>query len=389
MKKIIRYGSHYLNSEDIKRVTRSLNSNSITQGLEIKNYENLLCKYFGSKYAVALSSGTAALHLGIKSFRLKKGLKVITSPITFIATASSILMNDLIPEFADINSKTYTLDPNFVEDKIKKDKKIKVIIGVDYAGHPCDWEAFKYLKEKYGLYLINDNCHSMGSKYYGKKDYAIKFADIVTQSYHAVKNITTGEGGAVLTQRKKISDFILNQRSHGMIKNSYLKINKGLWYYNVYDLGYNYRITDFQCALGSSQLSKLNKFVKKRRLLSNFYNRSFGDYKDLFTIPNVNEKKYFHSFHLYPLLVNFNKLKIDKKSFFKKMLKKGFSLQVHYIPLYKQPFLKKIIDKGKYPFSEEFYSKEVSLPIYFNLKKQDQKNLINKIFETLKIRNIY
>ena len=386
MKKIINYGSHYISNSDIKSVTRVLKSSNLTQGQMVNDFEQSLCNYFGSRYAISLSNGTAALHLGIKSLNLKNKDAVITSPITFIATASSILMNGLVPEFADINPETYTLDPNMVEDKIKKNTKIRAIIGVDYAGHPCDWEAFRYLKKKYDLYLINDNCHALGSKYLGKKTYAVEYADIVTQSYHAVKNFTTGEGGSILTNHKKIAEYIKLQRSHGMIKDNKTK-KKGPWYYKVNHYGYNYRLSDLQCALGISQLKQLDKFIKKRKEIADFYNDFFGKYPQIFQIPIVNKKKYSHSYHLYPLLINFKKLKIEKKFFFLKLLKANINLQVHYIPLFKQPFLKKVTKTTKpFLFSKYFYSREVSLPIHFEFFKDEQLYVAKKILEILNLK---
>ena len=381
MKKIINYGSHYISNSDIKSVTRVLKSSNLTQGQMVNDFEQSLCNYFGSRYAISLSNGTAALHLGIKSLNLKNKDAVITSPITFIATASSILMNGLVPEFADINPETYTLDPNMVEDKIKKNRKIRAIIGVDYAGHPCDWEAFRYLKKKYDLYLINDNCHALGSKYLGKKTYAVKYADIVTQSYHAVKNFTTGEGGSVLTNHKKIAEYIKFQRSHGMIKDNKTK-KKGPWYYKVNHYGYNYRLSDLQCALGISQLKQLDKFIKKRKEIADFYNDFFGNYPQIFQIPIVDKKKYSHSYHLYPLLINFKK--INKNYFFSEMLKDKIQLQVHYIPLYKQPFIKKYLKEKKYFNCENFYKNVFSIPIFYNLNNIQQKYLLKKILKNIK-----
>lgn len=386
-KKIINYGSHYISKLDIKNTIASLKSNYITQGANVEKFEKNLSSYFGSKYAKVLSNGTTALHLAIKSLKLKKSSLVLTTPITFISTASTILMNDLYPDFADINLKSYTLDINKVEDKLKKNKKIKAIIGVDYAGHPCDWKSLSYLKKKYGIYLINDNCHALGSGYLGKKNYASKYADVVTQSFHAVKNFTTGEGGAVLTNDPKINNFINEYRSHGMVKEPVSK-NYRMWFYKVAQYGYNYRLSDFQCALGISQLKQLDTFVKKRRLIAENYNLYLSKYSDFLKIPEVNKKDCYHSYHLYPLLINFKKLKIKKNIFFLKMLNKGYRLQVHYIPLYKQPFLKKFsnfYNKEMFSNSEIFYHQEVSLPIFFDYKKLQQSRFIKSMLDSLEL----
>ena len=381
----INYGKHYIDNIDREEAVKVLKSGWLTQGPSVNKFELDLKKYFNSKYCVVVSNGTAALHLGIKALNLKIGTKVLTTPITFISTASSIIMNQLIPEFADIDKNTFTLDPNYVEDKLKKDKKIKVIVGVDYAGHPCDWESLNFLKKKYNLILINDNCHAMGSNIKGNKGYAVKYADIVTHSFHPVKNFTTCEGGCILTNNKSFYEFFLLLRSHGMIK-SKKNLNKyGSWFYEVKEIGYNYRLTDLQSAIGSSQLKKLDKFVTKRRHIADFYNRIFYKY-EFMDIPKT-KKNIQHSFHLYPLLIDFKRKKISKKFFFKKMKEKGINLQVHYIPLHFQPFLKNNfshIKNAKFPVAEDFYNREVSLPIYFSLKHDELKYLAKNIINFFK-----
>ena len=275
---MINYGKHYLDSKDINEVIKVLKTDFITQGSKINEFENLLKKKFGAKFCTAVSSGTSALHLAGLALKWKEGDIVLTSPISFLASANCILYSNATPDFVDIDKSTYTLDPEKVEIKIhyyrKKGKKIKSIIGIDYAGHPCDWESLRYLANKYNISLINDNCHALGSSYKGNITYAVKYADIVTHSYHPVKAITTGEGGSVLSNDNKIDSFIKMCRNHGIERNEKLKSKQGLWYYKMNNLGYNYRITDFQCALGISQLSKIDKFIKKRNLIALNYNKA-------------------------------------------------------------------------------------------------------------------
>lgn len=383
-KKIINYGSQYLNREDHESVLKVLKSDYLTQGPFVEKFETELSKYFDTKYVLAVNSGTAALHLSLKSLNLKPNTCVLTTPITFSATCSSILMNNLRPVLSDINFDNYTLDINLVEDKIKKNKKIKVIIGVDYAGYPCDWKSLKYLKNKYNLFLINDNCHAIGSKYYNNRGYASKYADIVCHSYHPVKNFTTGEGGAILTNNKIIYEKVKKFRSHGIWKNKSSNI-VGPWHYNIDEYGYNYRISDIQCALGISQLKKLTSFVNQRKKIASVYDHSFSDILNI-KAPNVRHKYISHSYHLYPLLINFKKFKITKKIFFEKLLKKGIQLQVHYIPLYKHKFLSKFFKNKIFENSEKFYNQEVSLPIYYKLTRSDQNFVIKSLKEVLKIK---
>ena len=381
---MIPYNRQFIDQKDINAVKKILQSSNLTQGKTVSKFENRIKSKFKTKYCIALNSGTAALHLAIKALDLKKDQKIITTPITFISTASAIIMNNLIPSFADIDDKSFTIDPNHTEDIIKKDKKIKAIIGVDYAGHPCDWEALNFIKKKYNLRLINDNCHAMGSKLNNDIGYAVKYSDLVTHSYHAIKNFTTGEGGSVTTNNEKFFKKISNFRSHNMLKKkSDLKKN-GKWFYKVNEYGYNYRLTDIQSALGISQLSKLDSFIKKRRNLAKIYDKLFL-YEDLVQTPKVN-KDVFHSYHLYPILIDFKKLKINKKELFVKLALNKINPQVHYQPLHFQPFIKNKYNykKGDFPKSEKFYEKEVSLPIFYRLQNSQQKFIVNRLLKILK-----
>jgi len=381
----IKYGSQTINKKDIKLVTKVLGSEFLTQGPEVTNFENKLKKKFGSKYCSVVSSGTAALHLAVMSLSLGKNSKIITTPMTFVATSNSIIMNNLIPEFVDIDANSYTIDLNKLEQKLKKDKKIKAAIGIDYAGNVCDWESLRFLANKYRIKLINDNCHAIGTRYKGKINYASHYADIVTQSYHPVKAITTAEGGSILTNDKKIYEKISKLRSHGINRSPELKKKYGSWYYSIDELGYNYRLTDIQSALGINQLKKLDKFISYRRSLAKIYDSQFKDIKEL-KIPKSRENCY-HSYHLYPLLIDFKKLKINKKNFFLKMQKKGIFMQVHYLPIHYHQYYKKKFNfkKGDFPVSEDFYNKEVSLPIYPSLKNKQIFKVIHSIKKILSI----
>ena len=271
----ISYGRQFISSDDIKNIISACKSEKITQGEYVKKFENDIQKKFKAKYCAALNSGTSALFCSLKSLCLEKEYKVVTSPITFFSSVYTILMNNLAPDFCDINLENYNLDLNKLEDKLKKDKLIKAVIAVDYAGHPCDWKSLSFLKKKYGIYLINDNCHAIGAKLNNDIGYATRFADLVTQSYHPVKNITTGEGGSVLTNNKKLYDIILNLRNHGIIRNDDISEKYGPWFYKVKNYGFNLRISDILCALGSSQIKKLEKFILKRKLIAKEYNKAF------------------------------------------------------------------------------------------------------------------
>jgi perosamine synthetase len=385
---MISYGKQSIDQSDIDSVVEVLKGDWLTQGPTVDVFENDLNNYFGSKYACAVANGTAALHLTGLALGWQSGDIVITTPITFLATANCIVYAGATPDFVDIDPVTYTIDPNLVEEKVKayqsKGKKVKAIIGVDYAGHPCDWKALREIADKYDLQLVNDNCHAMGASLDDDKQYATKYADIVVQSYHPVKHITTGEGGAVLTNEPSIDEKVRRLRSHGMTRDSkLLESNDGPWYYEMHDLGFNYRITDFQCALGSSQLKKLDLFIKKRQAIAGNYDQAFSDI-DTFTIPK-SLNSIDHAYHLYPLQIGFEKLSVSKLNFFLEMKKLDINLQVHYIPIHMQPFFVKNYNfkLTDYPKSEEFYYREVSLPIFPSLDEENTSKVVSAISETL------
>lgn len=373
---MINYGKQFIDTADINAVIKVLNSSWLTQGPEVKKFENKLNIFFGSKYSCVVSNGTAALHLAGLALGWKKGDIILTSTLTFLASANCILYSGAKPELIDINESNYNIDIDKLEKKLKKiSKKVVAIVATDYAGYPCDWAKLKKIAVKYKIKLINDNCHAIGAKINKNRKYALKHADIVTQSFHPVKHITTGEGGAILSNNKKIIEKVKILRSHGVIK----KKSFNPWYYEMQQLGYNYRLSDLQCALGISQLNKINKFVKRRREIANIYNKAFSN--DLrFKVPAI-KKNYTHSYHLYPLQIKFNNLKITKQSLFKKMLKEKINLQVHYIPLHMQPYYMKNFNfkVGSFPSAEKFYKQEVSLPIYYSLENNEVKKVIKYI----------
>ena len=381
--KLINFKQHTTDHTDLNIIKNALFSDRITQGKFVKKFEEALSKKYGSKYAIAVNNGTSALILALRSLKLKKWSQIITTPITFLSTATSITINNYKPIFCDIDKETYTLNVSLVEKKLKENNKIKAIIAVDYAGYPCDWSFINYLKKKYGIFTINDNCHALGSKIQNNEKYAVQYADLVTQSFHPTKHFTTGEGGAILTNNNIFYKELIELRNNGVVRSDQNSKKNGLWHYQVKHISQNYRISDLNCALGFSQLKKINKFVQHRRVVAEYYNKNFINIKNI-EIPNV-KKGIYHSYHLYPIQINFEKFRISKKEFFIRMKKLKILLQVHYIPLYKHQVFK------KYNFkilknSELFYKNAVSLPINYNIQMKHCKYIVNSVKKILNIK---
>jgi len=385
--KFIPYGYHWIDKDDIKEVVKVLKSDWITQGPKIKEFEDALCKYTGAKYAVVVSSGTAGLHLACLATGIKKEDEVITSPITFVASANCVLYCGGKPVFADIQDETVNIDPKEIKNKITK--KTKAIIPVHFAGHPCDLEEIYALAKKYNLMIIEDACHALGAEYKNSKIGSCKYSDLTVFSFHPVKSITTGEGGAVLTNNKKLYEKLLMLRNHGITKDpAKFTINHqpstindyGSWYYEMQELGFNYRITDFQCALGLSQLKKLNKFIQRRREIVEIYNKELSKIDEII-LPK--EKPYVKSsWHIYYIRLKNSQ---RRKEVFERLRKKGIGVQVHYIPVHLQPYYRNNFGykEGDYPKAENYYNSTITLPLFVKLNKKQINYILNKIKEAI------
>jgi len=384
---MINYGKQSLDEKEIKAVSKVLKGNLITQGSKIIEFENSLKKYFGSKYCTAVSSGTAALHLAGLSLGWNKKSYVITTPLTFLASANAIIYSNATPVFVDIETDTNCIDIYKLEATIKKLKKenkdIKSIISVDFAGLPCNWIAIKKIANKYNLTTINDNCHAIGASINNNVAYASKYADIVTHSYHPVKNITTGEGGAILSNNAKYDSKFKLLRNHGIFKDIKRQKIYGRWFYEMIDVGYNYRLTDIQAAIGIVQIRKLNRFIKQRNKIAKFYNNFFKNFIE-FTTP-IGSPNLGHAYHLYVLRFNFKKYKKNKIHFFNYLYSKGINLQVHYIPVHLQPlYISKYGYKKKdFPNAENYYEEAFSLPIYPDLTNKQMVYVAKTIVKYL------
>jgi perosamine synthetase len=368
-KKFIPYGHQWIDEKDIKEVLKVLRTDWITQGPKVEEFERAVADYCDTKYAVAVSSGTAALHAAYSVAGVASGDEVITSPITFAATANAAMYCGGRPVFADVQEDVINISPKEIEKKITK--KTKVIAPVDFAGHPCDYDEIKKIAKKYKILVIEDASHALGSEYKGKKIGSL--ADMTILSFHPVKHITTGEGGMILTNNKDFYEKLKIFRHHGITK----KPEKGGWYYQIKNLGYNYRLTDFQCALGISQLKKIDKFIKRRREIVDQYNKAFKEVEGII-IPK--ERDYVKSaWHIYPIRLRLEKLKVNRKKVFEKMQEQGIGVQVHYIPLHLQPLYKNKFgyEKKDFPVAEDYYEKAITLPLFPGMTDKDVEYSIN------------
>ncbi len=371
----IPYGRQSINDNDIQAVVDVLKSDFLTTGPKIEEFEQCVAKYTGAKYAVAISNGTSALHAACFAAGIGEGDEVITTPITFVASANCVLYCGGTPVFVDIDPKTYNISPEEIEKKITS--KTKAIIPVHYAGQPCDMDAIFSIARKYNLIVIQDAAHALGADYKGKK--IGSFGDMTTFSFHPVKHITTGEGGMILTNNEEFYKKLVLFRSHGITRNpEQMFKNEGAWYYEQLDLGYNYRMTDIQCALGISQMKRLDEFVEKRRALVERYNQAFQNIEGI-TIPFM-EKNCNSSWHLYVIQVE------NRKEVFDKLRVAGIGVNVHYIPVYKHPHYQNngysnVVCEN----AENLYEHMISLPLYPDLTEKEQNYVIEKVISFVRM----
>ena len=375
MNKSIPYGRQWIDDEDIQAVVNVLKGDFLTTGPKVSEFEERLAEYTGAKYAVAFSNGTAALHGACFAAGIGEGDEVITTPITFAASANCALYVGARPVFADICSDTYNIDPSEIVNKVTS--KTKAIIPVDFTGQPCDFDRIMEIAKKYNLIVIEDAAHSIGSTYKGRKVGSI--ADMTTFSFHPVKTITTGEGGAVTTNSQEFYEKLIFFRSHGITRDEDKLINRqeGAWFYEQQLLGYNYRLTDIQAALGISQLKKLDKFINIRREFAQQYSDAFKGEEGIIIPYQSSDGN--SAWHIYVVQLDTEKVSIGRKEFFNILQERGIRANVHYIPVYYNPYYQKLgYKKGICPKAEALYERIITLPLFAKL----EQNEIDYVIET-------
>lgn len=370
------YGHQYLDEKDVQAVVDVLHSDYLTCGPKITELEQRLCDLTGAKYAVVCSNDTAALHIACMAAGVSAGDEVITTPITFLASANCALYCGAKPVFADIDEETYNIDPKEIEKALTP--RTKAVVAVDYTGQVVDLDTIMETCHKQNVVVIEDAAHSIGTLYKGRPVGSV--ADMTTFSFHPVKTVTAGEGGAILTDNEEYYRKLLLYRSHGMTRDpaQMTKESEGGWYYQMIDLGYNYRMTDMQAALLLSQLDKLPMFRKRRKEIVSRYNEAFSQIPELTVQQELESSDTTR--HLYILRIKPEKLSIDRRGFFDAMAAENIMCNVHYIPIYLQPFYQQMgYPKGLCPKAEKLYNEMMSLPLYYAMTDQDVEDVITAV----------
>ena len=375
-KEKINYGRHWIEEDDINAVVETLKGDFLTCGPKIAEMEQVLCDYTGAKYAVAISNGTAALHCACLAAGIGPGDEVITTPITFAASANCALYCGAMPVFADINPETYNIDPKSIREHITD--KTKAVVVVDFTGQVVEMEEIRKICEEYHLILIEDAAHSLGSKYQGKQVGTL--ADMTTMSFHPVKTITGGEGGAILTDNEELYHKLMLLRAHGITRdvNEMSVEPEGPWYYEQIMLGYNYRITDIQASLIVSQMKKLDEFVSRRKEIVAAYNEAFAEIPEIIVQKEIPETDTCR--HLYIIQLELEKLNCTRREFFDALAAENVQCQIHYVPTYWFPHYQKLgFEKGCCPNAEKLYSRIMSIPLFPKMTDGDVADVIHAV----------
>ncbi len=383
----IPYGRHSLGPDDVQAVVDILNSDWLTQGPMVREFEQAFASYCGACYAVAVSSGTAALHLATLAAGFSPGDDIITSPITFVASANCVAYVGASPVFADIDPTTGCIAAHRIVKQLTP--ATRGIIPVHFAGQPCDMAAISTIAREHDLIVIEDAAHALGSSYM-VNDHQFKtgccaHSDMTIFSLHPVKHIAAGEGGVITTNNKELYEQLCLLRSHGIVKEpGRLSTNEGPWYYEMQMLGFNYRITDFQCALALNQLKKLDAFVARRRDIARTYKKAFQDEPALGLIAQRSDVS--SSFHIYVMLA----LGVDRADLFKALRERSIGVNVHYIPVHLQPYYRKRYGyrTGDYPLAEEYYRHAITIPLYPSMSDDDVARVIENVLQCIKILSV-
>ncbi|MFO0794272.1 MAG: UDP-4-amino-4,6-dideoxy-N-acetyl-beta-L-altrosamine transaminase [Candidatus Brocadiaceae bacterium] len=384
---LIPYSKQWLDEEDVNAVVNVLRGNWLTQGPHIEQFEKTVADYCGAQYAVAVNNGTSALHLACMAVGFGDGDILWTSPNTFVASANCGLYCGGTVDFVDIDPQTYNMSAGNLQQKLEKANQNRslpeVVIPVHLSGQSCDMEIIAQLAHHYRFKIIEDASHALGARYRKTKVGCCAFSDMTIFSFHPVKSITTGEGGMILTNQKELYEKLIRLRNHGITRNPEFMQGEphGHWYYQQVELGFNYRITDIQAALGTSQMRHLDKFVERRNYLTNRYNQLLHDLP--LTLPSKSPDTY-SACHLYVIRLRLDKIRKTRRQVFEELRINGIGVNVHYIPVHTQPYYKQLGFKlGDFPEAERYYQEAISIPLYYGLTDEEQDFVVDTIRKTL------
>lgn len=374
-KSLLPYGRQSINEDDIQSVVDVLRSDWLTTGPKIAEFEEAFAARVGAKYAIAFSSGTAALHGAAFAAGLKQGDEAITSPMTFAATANCVLYQRATPVFADVSPDTLNLDPDKASERVTA--RTRAILPVDYAGQPADMDAMLALADRHGLIVIEDACHALGAEYRQRR--AGSIADMTVFSFHPVKHLTTGEGGMVTTGRANYAETLRRFRNHGISSDARQRQSEGQWHYEMVSLGFNYRLTDVACALGLSQLKKLDANLARRREIAARYAAGFRDLAEI-TLP-ARRDGVESGWHLYPVRLNLENLSVTRAEIFRALRAENIGVNVHYIPVHLHPYYRDRFGfrSGDFPIAENAYERLISIPMFHGMSDQDVEDVIGAV----------
>jgi perosamine synthetase len=372
---ILPYGHQSIDEGDIQAVVETLRSDWLTTGPRVAEFEEAFATRTGARHAVSFSSGTAALHAAAFTAGLKAGDEAITSPLTFVATANCVLYQGAVPIFADVSPDTLNLDPEKAAARITS--RTRAILPVDYAGHPADLDPVLELAERHGLVVIEDASHALGAEYKGRQVGSLSHMTVF--SFHPVKHITTGEGGMVTTHNAKFAETLRRFRNHGISSDARQRQSAGQWHYEMVSLGFNYRLTDIACALGTQQLKKLEANVSQRRQIAERYKAAFREIPEL-VLPAVRQDAN-PAWHLFPIRLEGVKLKADRAQVFRALRAENIGVNVHYIPVHRHPYYSERFGYrgGEYPVAEDAYERLISFPMFHGMSDQDVEDVIRAV----------
>jgi len=377
---LLPYGHQWVDKADIETVVQVLRSAWLTTGPKITEFEKTFAKFVGARYAIAVSNGTAALHAAMYAIGIKPGDEVIVPAMTFAATANCVVFQGGSPVFVDVDAETLLIDPDQV--KVKITPRTRAVIAVDYTGQPCDYDVLREIADRHGLTLVADACHALGATYKGRPVGSL--ADLNVFSFHPVKHITTGEGGMITTDNSDFAEQMRIFRNHGITTDYRQREKQESWFYEMVDLGYNYRITDIQCALGLSQLQKLSSWVKRRQEIAQKYNAAFVEFPAVRSLGVRADVS--HAYHLYVVRFDLSQLRATRAEIFTALRAEGIGVNVHYIPVHLHPFYRKQFGTGPglCPVAEAAYEEIITLPLFPRMSDNDVEDVITAVRKVIR-----